>query len=100
MDGLDKNQGGSLYFFKSEVAANRSEVWACAQVKRNAYGLCVKYVFRSARPAGHFTHEVRFSSEGSFTFRVSGTLSSKSLICLSDKLGFFVAKKRTNGAQS
>ena len=40
-------------------------------------------------PKAHFTHEVRFTSEGYFTFRKNGTLSSKKTTFVYDKCGVF-----------
>ena len=43
-------------------------------------------------PKAHFTHEVRFTCEAYFTFRASGTLSSKNAPLSVDKSAFFVVK--------
>ena len=41
-------------------------------------------------PKAHFTHKVRFTCEAYFTFRASGTLSSKNAPLSADKSAFFV----------
>ena len=77
-------------YFNSEVAASRSEVMPCGIVKSRRFAYCVKLSVPHIVPKAHFTHEVRFTCEAYFTFRASGTLSSKNAPWSVDKSAFFV----------
>ena len=78
------------YVSKVKLRLCRSEVWACAQVKCRRFAYCVKLSVPHIVPKAHFTHEVRFTCEAYFTFRASGTLSSKNAPLSVDKSAFFV----------
>ena len=79
-----------MYIIKSEVAASRSEVMPGGIVKSRRFAYCVKLSVPHIVPKAHFTHEVRFTCEAYFTFRASGTLSSKNAPLSVDKSAFFV----------
>ncbi len=62
-----------MYFIKSEVAASRSEVMPRGIVKSTRFAYCVKLSVPHIVPKAHFTHEVRFTCEAYFTFRLRNT---------------------------